>query len=71
MVKRKTAKDRFRRSLKAIAEWCRAHRHRSLEEQQAALTAKLRGHFAYYLDFLHYSPASHRRRRGTPRCPGS
>jgi RNA-directed DNA polymerase len=47
-VKRKTAKDRFRRSLKAIAEWCRAHRHRSLTEQQATLTAKLRGHFAYY-----------------------
>ena len=47
-VKRKTAKDRFRRSLKAIAEWCRVHRHRSLPEQWAALTAKLRGHFAYY-----------------------
>ncbi len=47
-VKRKTAKDRFRRSLKSIAEWCRKHRHLSLLEQQAALTAKLRGHFAYY-----------------------
>jgi RNA-directed DNA polymerase len=47
-VKRKTAKDRFRRSLKSIAEWCRKHRHLSLSEQQAALTAKLRGHFAYY-----------------------
>jgi RNA-directed DNA polymerase len=47
-VKRKTAKDRFRRSLKSIAEWCRKHRHLSLPEQQAALTAKLRGHFAYY-----------------------
>ena len=48
MVKRKTARDRFRRSLKALAEWCRVHRHRSLAEQQAALTARLRGHFAYY-----------------------
>ena len=47
-MKRKTARDRFRRSLKSIAEWCRVHRHRSLPEQWAALTAKLRGHFAYY-----------------------
>jgi group II intron reverse transcriptase/maturase len=47
-VKRKTAKDRFRRSLKGISEWCRKHRHRSLREQWAALTAKLRGHYAYY-----------------------
>lgn len=47
-VKRKTANDRFRRSLKSIAGWCRKHRHLSLPEQQAALTAKLRGHFAYY-----------------------
>jgi RNA-directed DNA polymerase len=47
-VKRKTAKDRFRRSLRSIAEWCRKHRHLSLPEQQGALTAKLRGHFAYY-----------------------
>jgi RNA-directed DNA polymerase len=47
-VKRKTAKARFRRSLKVIAEWCRVHRHRPLPEQWAALTAKLRGHYAYY-----------------------
>jgi group II intron reverse transcriptase/maturase len=47
-VKRKTAKARFRRSLKAVAEWCRAHRHRPLPAQWAALTAKLRGHYAYY-----------------------
>jgi RNA-directed DNA polymerase len=47
-VKRKTAKTRFRRSLKSIAEWCRMHRHLSLPKQWAALTAKLRGHYAYY-----------------------
>jgi RNA-directed DNA polymerase len=47
-VKRKTAKDRFRRSLKSIGRWCREHRHLSLPEQWVALTAKLRGHFAYY-----------------------
>jgi hypothetical protein len=47
-VKRKTASDRFRRSLKTMAEWCREHRFLSLPEQHAALTARLRGHFAYY-----------------------
>ena len=47
-MKRKTAKDRLRRSLRSIAEWCREHRFLSIAEQQAALTAKLRGHFAYY-----------------------
>ena len=47
-VKRKTARDRFRRSLKATARWCREHRHLPIREQWVALTAKLRGHFAYY-----------------------
>ena len=48
MVKRKTAKDRFRRSLRSIARWCREHRHAPLPAQWASLTAKLRGYFAYY-----------------------
>ena len=47
-VKRTTARDRFRRSLKATAQWCREHRHLPIREQWVALTAKLRGHFAYY-----------------------
>jgi RNA-directed DNA polymerase len=48
IVKRKTAKDRFRRALKRIMEWCREHRHEELRAQQQALTKKLRGHFGYY-----------------------
>jgi RNA-directed DNA polymerase len=47
-VKRKTAEGRFRRSLKSVAQWCREHRHLPIREQWAALTRKLRGHFAYY-----------------------
>ena len=47
-VKRATAKDRFRRSLKAVTGWCREHRHLPVKEQWNGLTAKLRGHFAYY-----------------------
>ena len=47
-MKRKTAKDRFNRSLKSLVRWCREHRHLPIKEQWAALTRKLRGHFAYY-----------------------
>jgi RNA-directed DNA polymerase len=47
-VKRKTTGDRFRRSLGAVAQWCREHRHLPITEQWSALTGKLRGHFAYY-----------------------
>jgi RNA-directed DNA polymerase len=47
-VKRKTASDRLGRSLKSLVRWCREHRHLPVKEQWQALTAKLRGHFAYY-----------------------
>ena len=48
VVKRKTAKDRLSRALRGIGHWCRNHRHWKLREQQAALSRKLRGHYAYY-----------------------
>lgn len=48
VVKRKTAKDRFSRALRAVGQWCRIHRHKSVPEQHAALSHKLRGHYAYY-----------------------
>jgi hypothetical protein len=48
VVKRKTAKGRFSRALKRIAEWCRANRHWSLPEQHQILGQKLRGHYGYY-----------------------
>ena len=48
MVKRKTAKDRFSLALRGIGRWCRSHRHRKPREQWAALSRKLRGHYAYY-----------------------
>jgi group II intron reverse transcriptase/maturase len=48
VVKRKTARDRFRRAVKAVALWCRLHRHAPLHTQQEALARKLHGHYAYY-----------------------
>ncbi len=47
-VRRKTAKDRFRRSLKRVAQWCREHRHDDLRVQQKVLAQKLRGHHGYF-----------------------
>ena len=44
----KTMKKRLRRSFKAVAEWCRTHRHDAVDKQQAILNAKLRGHYQYY-----------------------
>jgi group II intron reverse transcriptase/maturase len=48
VVKRKTAKDRFGRSLRSLSQWCRIHRHLSVREQCRILGQKLRGHCAYY-----------------------
>ena len=44
MVKRKTAKDRLSRALRDMGKY----RHWKLREQWAALSRKLRGHYAYY-----------------------
>jgi RNA-directed DNA polymerase len=44
----KTMRKRLRRSLKAVTEWCRTHRHDPVDKQQAVLNAKLRGHYQYY-----------------------
>jgi group II intron reverse transcriptase/maturase len=47
VVKQKTAADRFRRTLKRIAGWCRQYRHEPIREQWAALRRKLLGHFVF------------------------
>ena len=48
VVKRKTAKSRFRRALSAVWEWCRQHLHDPVPDQYRQLRPKLRGHYAYY-----------------------
>lgn len=48
VVKRKTANDRFSRTLRRISVWCRGNRHLPIKEQHAKLGRKLRGHDAYY-----------------------
>ena len=44
----RTMRKRLRRSLKAVTEWCREHRHDPVGKQQEALNRKLRGHYQYY-----------------------
>ncbi len=48
MVKVKTMKKRLKRSVKALASWCKEHRHSPIQQQQTTLNAKLRGHYQYY-----------------------
>jgi group II intron reverse transcriptase/maturase len=43
-----TAKKRYARALAAVADWCRTNRHKSIRDQHANLTAKVRGHYAYF-----------------------
>jgi RNA-directed DNA polymerase len=44
----KTRRARLSRAAKAVADWCRRHRHRPVKEQHAALTRRLQGHFNYF-----------------------
>lgn len=48
VIKRKTSSARMSRMLKTINQWCRANRHRPVREQHRIMTAKLRGHDAYF-----------------------
>jgi len=48
VVKRKTAPDRFARSLQRFSLWCRRNRHRPVKEQHAAIRRAVKGHYGYY-----------------------
>jgi RNA-directed DNA polymerase len=48
VIKRKTSAKRMSRTLKVIGGWCRVNRHLPVREQHRALSAKLRGHDAYF-----------------------
>ena len=43
-----TSGARLGRALRAVARWCRQHRHAPLVWQHAALSRKLHGHYGYY-----------------------
>lgn len=43
-----TAKSRYARAVKAVWEWCKRNRHRSLAEPHGRLSRMMRRHYAYY-----------------------
>lgn len=47
-LKRRTARKKFRSSVKRVAEWCKKNRHQRVGEQFKRLNAKLRGYYNYY-----------------------
>jgi RNA-directed DNA polymerase len=47
-IRCQTSKERLRRSLTRIRDWCRRHRHRPVRWQHRELVLKVRGHYAYY-----------------------
>ncbi len=47
-LQRRTARKKFRSSVKRVAEWCKKNRHRRVGEQFQRLNAKLRGYYNYY-----------------------
>ena len=44
----KTKSARLRRSVQAVADWCRRHRHLPVRAQHTALTRRITGHFNYF-----------------------
>jgi len=44
----KTRRARLRRTISAVADWCRRHRHLPVVEQHAALTRRVQGHINYF-----------------------
>lgn len=48
IIQQHTAKDRFSRALRNIRRWLIMHRHQPVAWQHQKLSAKLRGHYAYY-----------------------
>jgi group II intron reverse transcriptase/maturase len=48
VVKRQTARGRYRRAIGKVADWCRRNLHRPILEQCRALWRKLQGHYQYY-----------------------
>ena len=44
----KTRRARLRRAKTSIYDWCRRHRHQSIQDQHAALHRRLRDHFNYF-----------------------
>lgn len=47
-LKKKTRKEKLKKGLKEISDWCRRNRHMKVGWQHQKLCEKLRGHYAYF-----------------------
>jgi RNA-directed DNA polymerase len=63
VIKRRTAKKRLRRAMRAVWHWCRTHRHDPLRDQYRVLCQQLRGPSQYY-----GIRGNYRRREALSRC---
>ena len=48
VIRRQTAKDRFTKAIREVRGYCKAARHLPIVEQHRVLSARLRGHYAYF-----------------------
>jgi len=48
VIKKKTSQKRLRRFNKMVWGWCKKNRHKSLQNQYATLSSKLRGYYQYF-----------------------
>jgi group II intron reverse transcriptase/maturase len=48
VVLQRTAKERLAKAISGINDYCRASRHKRLQEQHQKLSSKVRGHYAYF-----------------------
>lgn len=48
VMKRKTAKEKLKESVRKVYEWCKMHRHDPVKDQWKALCRKLLGHYGFY-----------------------
>lgn len=44
----KTRRERLKRAIRAVYEWCRDHRHQEVRQQHATLVRKVQGHINYF-----------------------
>jgi group II intron reverse transcriptase/maturase len=48
IVKKKTAKRKLKNAVRKVFQYCKANRHRPVEEQWEKLKRKVKGHYAFY-----------------------
>lgn len=48
VIKRRTARKRQHRAMRALWTWCRKNRHAPVHQQHRQLSQKLHGHYGYY-----------------------